>query len=314
MLVGMAWERLQLPLPVADRNVASAETGWEPVEVYSGLAKGFVAGWALSSEGRWPIQAVYQLEGQLFRKFLQHSSPRLRWVKSKAKEPAEAARANESLARAPLHSVLEMARYLKYHLEEVAPLVAMAKKTSMCRCEMDGQKATKVMTRLCGEVQAWIHKEAAGMAKKPTGTSRLTAGMAEQMWLKILKVWSHFAREHLPYMLRPGSIISLPNTPQKGSCLKGWVPRVREVTKRHCSSVRKRYASVRKSVGRVSRAGHALVVTFGPSRVKSAYSGRDGALGSAMLVTVVCQRSRGWGVLSSRSSLLSTFGEEWAGK
>ena len=204
----MACARLQLPTPVADCWVASAATGWVPVEVYCSLINGFVAGWAFASKGSRLLVAVYQMEGHVFRKFLHHSSPRLR-TPACPKEGAQ-----DEFFPVNLHSKprelqpLQVARYLRKHLEIVGEIVGMSESESMCRCEMDGEKATEVMINLCGEVEDWIHNEVAGMRQ-----GKATGGMTpEQAWLKLLKVWSHFACEHLQYMLRPGSGTLAPET------------------------------------------------------------------------------------------------------
>ena len=186
---------LHLPVPVADRRVASMETGWVPVEVYSELAKSFVAGWAVETSAKgWPVVAVYELDGHVFRKFLRHSSSRIRKIELPAKGVCQFYPGSGPMKP---REFLETARLLKYYLKAVAEVVAMAKRTSMCRCEIDGEKATKVMIRLCGEVQAWL-QNAAGM--RDTAAEETV----EQVWLKVLEVWCHLAGEHLRYMLRPG--------------------------------------------------------------------------------------------------------------
>ncbi|CAE7523631.1 unnamed protein product [Symbiodinium sp. CCMP2592] len=58
------------------------------------------------------------------------------------------------------------------------------------------------MSQLCSEVQAWIHKDAADMRR--LADPAMPATSVEEVWLKVLEVWGHFAREHLPYMLRMG--------------------------------------------------------------------------------------------------------------
>ena len=198
---GMSWEVSQQNLPMPP-----AEAGWVPAEVYSRLAQDFVTGWALisASESSWPpILAVYELDGHVFRKFLHRSSP---WIRNVASPEQRVHQFYPVSRQRKPRDVLETARYLKHNLQLVADLVAMAEKTSMCRCEMNGKKATRVMSRLCSEVQAWIHKDAADM--RSLADPAMPATSVEEVWLKVLEVWGHFAREHLPYMLRPGGSLS----------------------------------------------------------------------------------------------------------
>jgi len=175
---------------------ACGGTGWSAVDVFSKRLQSFVPGWALTNGRRSLV--VYVLDGRVHKKSLIAGSKRLRH-RSFPIEPVMVPDSDEDDDFYPSCSApdeLELAMDLKMHLEIVAPFVKMAKKSTMCNCQLQGTAATRIMNRLCGEVQAFLQHHAKGMSAP--------ARRMEENWCKILAVWNHFISEHLEFMVRCG--------------------------------------------------------------------------------------------------------------
>lgn len=182
--------------------VCDERSGWLPVEIFSRRAGDWMPGWALKNQIGSRVMVVYLLDGWLHRKHLRAGVPetshRLR-KRSFPFQPLEVPDSEEEddfYGKTTIPDELELAMDLKMHLEILAPFVKMAKKTTMCNCQLGGTPATRIMSRLCGEVQDYLRQHVDGRSHRPQGI--------EENWCKILAVWHHFISEHLEYMIRQG--------------------------------------------------------------------------------------------------------------